>query len=140
MTFKTDLMRYNELADKNTRKGGPLVKIQNDPRITRVGHFIRRWSIDELPELFLVLIGKISLVGPRPHMPEEVAKYTDQQRRVMTVKPGITGMAQVSGRSDLNFSEEVLLDIWYIENWSPWLDLAILFKTPLAVITRRKNE
>jgi exopolysaccharide biosynthesis polyprenyl glycosylphosphotransferase len=134
----THNQRYNELADQNLRQEGPLVKIKDDPRVTRVGRFIRRWSIDELPELFLVLTGHMSLVGPRPHLPEEVEQYDDTQRRVLTVKPGITGLAQVSGRSDLEFDEEARLDIWYIENWSPWLDLAILIKTPWAVISRRQ--
>ncbi|MEK9151985.1 MAG: sugar transferase, partial [Patescibacteria group bacterium] len=95
------------------------------------------YSIDELPELFLVLAGKMSLVGPRPHFPEEVAGYKDHQRKVMTVKPGITGMAQVSGRADLDFEDEVRLDTWYIENWSPWLDMSILLKTPFAVFSRK---
>lgn len=133
----THSMRYEELAERNERKGGPLVKIKDDPRVTKVGRFIRRYSIDELPELFLVLAGSMSLVGPRPHLPEEVAKYTDAQRRVLIIKPGITGMAQVSGRSDLTFDEEVRLDTYYIENWSPWLDLSILVKTPFAVFARR---
>ncbi|MBN1584987.1 sugar transferase [Candidatus Uhrbacteria bacterium] len=140
MRHRSHNLRYSELADRNTRQGGPLVKIKDDPRITRVGRFIRRWSIDELPEIFLVLSGKMSLVGPRPHLPEEVDRYADWQRRVLNVKPGITGMGQVSGRSDLNFDEEARLDIWYMENWSPWLDLAILAKTPWAVIARRQNE
>lgn len=130
-------LRYTDLAAKDTRKDGPLVKIKDDPRVTRVGKFIRKYSIDELPELFLVLIGKMSLVGPRPHLPEEVAKYTDHQRRVMTVKPGITGMAQVSGRADLTFEDEVKLDTYYIENWTPWTDLAILAKTPFVVLNRK---
>jgi exopolysaccharide biosynthesis polyprenyl glycosylphosphotransferase len=133
----THLMRYHELAKKNTRKGSPLVKIQNDPRITRVGRFIRKTSIDELPEFFLVLIGKMSLVGPRPHLPEEVNEYKDEQRKVLTIKPGITGMAQISGRADLDFDQEVRLDIYYIEHWSPWLDLYILLKTPLVVLFRK---
>jgi exopolysaccharide biosynthesis polyprenyl glycosylphosphotransferase len=136
----TDNMRYNELSDKNIRQDGPMVKIEGDPRITRIGKFIRRWSIDELPELFLVFIGKMSLVGPRPHLPEEVAKYEQHHKKTLTVKPGISGLAQVSGRSDLLFEEEVKLDIYYIENWSLLLDLAILFKTPLAVIKHRKAE
>jgi exopolysaccharide biosynthesis polyprenyl glycosylphosphotransferase len=130
-------LRYTELAEKDARRDGPLVKIKDDPRVTRVGAFIRKYSIDELPELFLVLVGKMSLVGPRPHLPEEVAKYKDHQRRVLTVKPGITGMAQVSGRADLTFDEEVKLDTYYIENWSPWTDLAILAKTPLVVLGRK---
>jgi exopolysaccharide biosynthesis polyprenyl glycosylphosphotransferase len=133
----THNQRYGELADLDTRQEGPLVKIKNDPRVTRVGHFIRQYSIDELPELFLVLFGSMSLVGPRPHLPEEVAQYKDHQRRVLTVKPGITGLAQVSGRADLTFDEEVKLDTYYIENWSPWLDLAILMKTPFVVLSRK---
>ncbi len=133
----THNLRYTELAEKDTRKDGPLVKIKDDPRITRVGRFIRRFSLDELPELFLVLWGTMSLVGPRPHLPEEVDRYEDHHRRVLTVKPGITGMAQVSGRADLGFEDEIRLDIFYIENWSPWLDLAILFKTPAVVFMRK---
>lgn len=136
----TDNMRYNELSDKNIRKDGPMVKIEDDPRVTRVGRFIRRWSIDELPELFLVFIGRMSLVGPRPHLPEEVAKYEQHHRKTLTIKPGITGLAQVSGRSDLLFEEEVKLDIYYIENWSLLLDISILLRTPLAVFKNRKAE
>jgi exopolysaccharide biosynthesis polyprenyl glycosylphosphotransferase len=133
------MMRYKELAKQDTRKGSPLVKIHNDPRVTRVGEFIRKFSIDELPELFLVLQGKMSLVGPRPHLPEEVERYKPEQRRVLTIKPGITGLAQTSGRSDLDFDEEVRLDMFYIEHWNPWLDLVILLKTPWVVITPSKS-
>ena len=140
MLPNTDSQRYQELAKYNLRTDGPMVKIQNDPRITRVGKFIRRFSIDELPELFLVFIGSMSLVGPRPHLPEEVAKYQSHHKKVLTIKPGITGMAQVSGRSDLSFEDEVKLDTYYIENWSLWLDLIILLKTPLAVIKNRQAE
>jgi len=122
------------------RAGTPVMKFKNDPRITRVGKFIRHLSLDELPELFNVLIGKMSLVGPRPHEVEEVAKYSISQKKVLTIKPGMTGMAQVSGRSDLDFSEEIRLDIWYMENWSPKLDWLILLKTPLAVLKRRKTK
>ncbi len=136
----THNMRYNELADKNIRNDGPVVKIKDDPRITRVGKFIRRWSIDELPELFLVLKGDMSLVGPRPHLPEEVAKYEAHHKKVLTIKPGITGLAQISGRSDLSFEDEVRLDTYYIENWSLLLDLSILLRTPLAVIRSRQAE
>ena len=136
----TDSMRYNELADKDVRADGPMVKIKDDPRITRVGKFIRRWSVDELPELFLVLAGKISLVGPRPHLPEEVAKYEHHHKKILAIKPGITGLAQISGRSDLTFEDEVKLDNYYIENWSLLLDLAILLRTPAAVIKGRKAE
>ncbi len=140
MIDRADNMRYKELANLNLRSDGPLVKIKDDPRVTRVGKFIRRFSIDELSELFLVFIGKMSLVGPRPHLPEEVAKYEQHHRKVLTIKPGITGLAQVSGRSDLAFEEEVKLDIYYIENWSLLLDLSILLKTPLAVLKHRSAE
>lgn len=128
--------RYGELAHLDTRQG-PLVKLKDDPRVTRVGGFIRKWSIDELAELFLVLVGRMSLVGPRPHLPEEVAKYEPHQRKVLTVKPGITGLAQISGRADLDFDEEVALDVRYIEHWTPWLDLYILLKTPAVVLFRK---
>lgn len=140
MIPNSDSMRYKELADRNLRSEGPLVKIKDDPRVTRVGRLIRRWSIDELPELFLVFIGRMSLVGPRPHLPEEVAKYENYHRKTLTVRPGITGLAQVSGRSDLLFEEEAKLDIYYIENWSFLLDISILLKTPLAVLKHREAE
>lgn len=129
-------------ADKNanTRSADPLHKIKDDPRVTRFGKFIRRWSIDELPQLFNVLRGDISLVGPRPHMTLETAKYESHHKKVLTIKPGITGLAQISGRSDLTFEEEVKLDTYYIENWSLSLDLSILLRTPLAVFKKRKVE
>jgi len=136
----TDSLRYTELNKLNLRTDSPLVKIKDDPRITRVGKFIRRFSIDELSELFLVWIGSMSLVGPRPHLPEEVAKYQSHHKKVLTIKPGITGLAQVSGRSDLSFEDEVRLDAYYIENWSLWLDFIILVRTPLAVLKPRKAE
>lgn len=134
MKHKTDNQRYKELADQNIRKDGPLVKIAADPRITKVGKFIRRYSIDELPQLWNVLIGHMSLVGPRPHLPEEVANYKRHHHFVLNIKPGLTGLAQISGRSDLNFEDEVKLDRFYIENWSIWLDLKIIFKTLFVVL------
>jgi exopolysaccharide biosynthesis polyprenyl glycosylphosphotransferase len=121
----------------NERDGTPLFKLSHDPRITRVGRLIRKLSLDELPEFYLVLFGKMSLIGPRPHLPGEVAQYKDNQKRVLTIKPGITGMAQVGGRADLDFDDEVRLDLHYIENWSPLLDLIILAKTPLVVLFGR---
>lgn len=139
MVDKSDSLRYSKALQELNLREGPLVKIKNDPRITRVGKFIRKYSIDELPELFLVFIGKMSLVGPRPHLPEEVAKYKDYQRKVLDIKPGITGLAQVSGRSDLDFDEEVKLDTYYIENWSLWLDIQILLKTPKVVLFPKRE-
>ena len=121
--MKSDMMKYNERPD------GPLFKIKNDPRVTRVGKWLRKTSLDELPQLFNVLIGQMSLVGPRPHEPEEVSKYQRGYKKLLTIKPGMTGMAQVSGRSDLPFAEEAKLDIFYIENWSVLLDFIIFLKT-----------
>lgn len=134
---KAALAYEQQLIREHGLKEGPVYKIKDDPRVTRVGAFIRRYSIDELPQLFNVLAGSMSLVGPRPHQPREVAKYERDQRRVLTIKPGITGIAQVSGRSNLAFEEESRLDRFYIENWTPILDLAILLKTPLAVTGRK---
>lgn len=131
--MKKELLVYNE------RQDGPLFKMKNDPRITKVGKVLRRWSIDELPQLLNVLRGEMSLVGPRPHEPEEVSQYKKHHRKVLTIKPGMTGMAQVSGRSDLEFEEEVRLDSFYVENWKPWLDLFIFFKTFIIVLSRRSG-
>jgi exopolysaccharide biosynthesis polyprenyl glycosylphosphotransferase len=121
-----DLKR--NLEHLNHRKG-PLFKIKNDPRITRFGAFLRKTSIDELPQLFNVIKGDMSLVGPRPHLVEEVAMYKKHHKKVLAIKPGITGIAQISGRSDLDFEEEVKLDTYYIENWSLLFDIIILLKT-----------
>ena len=130
MHDKTHSLRYSkELASQNLRAGSPLVKIKNDPRITRVGRFIRQFSIDELPSLWNVFIGNMSLVGPRPHLPEEVAHYKRHHKFVLTIKPGITGLPQTSGRSDINFETETRLDRFYIENWSIWFDIKLVFKT-----------
>ena len=134
MKPNTHNLRYTLLAEQNLRKDSPLVKIKDDPRVTKVGKFLRKTSIDELPQLFNVLIGHMSLVGPRPHLPEEVAKYKRHHKFVLTSKPGITGMAQISGRSDLDFEEEIRLDSYYIENWSLWLDIKIILKTLGALL------
>ena len=116
---------------------GPLFKMRNDPRRTRLGRFIRRTSLDELPQFFNVLRGEISLVGPRAPLPNEVAQYHEWHKRRLDVPQGLTGLSQVSGRSELTFDEMVMLDIYYIENWSPWLDLWILLKTIPTVLLAR---
>ncbi len=134
---KAALAYEQQLIRERGIKAGPVYKIKDDPRVTRVGRFLRRYSIDEIPQLFNVLKGDMSLVGPRPHQPREVAKYERHQRRVLTIRPGITGLAQVSGRSDLDFEDEIKLDTFYIENWSPLMDLAILMKTPAAVLGKK---
>lgn len=128
----------DELVEqRNLKKGSAVYKINNDPRVTPLGGFIRKTSIDELPQLFNVLAGNMSLVGPRPHQPREVKFYTKEQRTTLMVKPGITGLAQISGRSDLTFDEEARLDIYYIENWTIWTDLEIIFKTFSSIFTGR---
>jgi exopolysaccharide biosynthesis polyprenyl glycosylphosphotransferase len=110
-----------------------LLRVPDDVRVTRAGRILRRFSIDEIPQLYNVLKGEMSLVGPRPHMPSEVAHYKDWQRRKFDVLPGMTGLTQIRGRKDLSLDEMVRLDIYYIENWSPLLDVQILLKTAPAV-------
>jgi exopolysaccharide biosynthesis polyprenyl glycosylphosphotransferase len=124
--------RKTHLADSN-QAAGALFKMRDDPRITRPGAWLRRWSLDEIPQLINVLIGEMSLVGPRPALPSEVARYHDHMRRRLVVKPGITGLWQVNGRSDLSWADAVRLDLRYVENWSLALDLQVLWKTWSAV-------
>jgi exopolysaccharide biosynthesis polyprenyl glycosylphosphotransferase len=124
--------RKVELAARNQSQG-PLFKIRKDPRLTRLGGWLRRWSLDEIPQLLNVLAGDMSLVGPRPALPEEAAMYGDHVRRRLAVKPGMTGLWQVNGRSDLSWDESVRLDLRYVENWSLMLDVQILWKTCAAV-------
>lgn len=126
-----------DIAHLSHRTDGPLFKIKNDPRVTPIGKVLRRLTLDELPQLFNVLVGQMSLIGPRPHLPEEVDRYTDYQRRLFIVKPGMTGLAQISGRSDLKFDEEVQFDMRYIEEWSPLLDLWIFWRTFFVVLFGR---
>ena len=104
-------------------------KIENDPRVTRVGRFIRKTSLDELPNLFCVWIGSMSIVGPRPHMPNEIAQYQSWQKRLLSIKPGITGYAQVFGRDKLSFEQEAKLDLYYIQHRSLFLDLYVIIMT-----------
>lgn len=137
MRPNTHNMRYSALSGQNARAGTSVVKIKNDPRVTNVGMFIRRYSLDELPEFILVLKGDMSIVGPRPHLPEEVEKYSGRHKKNLTIKPGITGLAQISGRADLDFEDEARLDAYYIENWSMWMDLYILLKTPFVVLGKK---
>lgn len=120
--LKAKLMDQNEAI-------GPVFKIKNDPRVTKVGRFIRKTSIDELPQLWNVLKGEMSLVGPRPPLPREVAQYTEYDKQRLLVTPGCTGLWQVSGRSNVGFEEMVELDLKYIQNQSIFLDLKIIFKT-----------
>lgn len=125
---------HKKLVEEKSVRKGPVKKVGGDPRRTRVGRFLERWSLDELPQFYNVLKGEMSLVGPRPHLPEEVAGYERQHKKLFNIKPGITGLAQISGRSDLDFDEEAKIDIYYIENWSLGLDLKIMLKTPFVAL------
>jgi lipopolysaccharide/colanic/teichoic acid biosynthesis glycosyltransferase len=123
-----------ELLSQNQHSEGVTFKMRNDPRITPVGRFIRKTSIDELPQLWCVLVGDMSLVGPRPPLPQEVQQYNLIQRRRLDVKPGLTCFWQVEGRGDIPFSQQVELDVQYIHSQSWWLDIWLLLKTVPAVI------
>jgi len=125
--------RLSELKEFN-EADGPLFKMKNDPRITRTGRFLRKFSIDELPQIINVLRGELSLVGPRPTIPEEVLEYTEWEMKRLDVKQGITGLWQISGRSELNFEEMTRLDLYYIQNWSIMMDFMIIIKTLPAVL------
>ncbi len=129
--------RKKELLASND-SDGVLFKLRKDPRVTALGAHLRRWSLDELPQLFNIFLGHMSLVGPRPALPEEADMYAEHVRRRLVVKPGLTGLWQVSGRSDLSWEESVRLDLRYVENWSFALDLQILWKT-LSVLVRRSG-
>ncbi|MBE6384049.1 MAG: sugar transferase [Lentisphaerae bacterium] len=126
---KAELMKHNESGD------GVIFKMKHDPRITPVGRFIRKFSIDELPQLFNVLLGDMSLVGPRPPLPSEVRTYTLEERKRLNITPGITCLWQVSGRSELPFSKQIALDKEYIASRGVWKDFLILLKTIPAILT-----
>jgi exopolysaccharide biosynthesis polyprenyl glycosylphosphotransferase len=128
-TLMADLVHQNEVD-------GPLFKLKNDPRVTRVGHILRRFSLDELPQLWNVLRGDMSLVGPRPALPREITSWGPELHQRLRVKPGITGMWQVNGRSNASFEDYARLDLYYVDNWSLLTDLAIIVKTVVAVLRR----
>jgi lipopolysaccharide/colanic/teichoic acid biosynthesis glycosyltransferase len=138
--FRTMVMgaerRVAELWHRN-ESNDVLFKLRQDPRVTRVGRVLRRFSLDELPQLVNVLLGTMSLVGPRPALPSETERYGRATSRRLLVKPGITGLWQVSGRSDLSWEDSVRLDLYYVENWSFAGDIQILWKTVHAVISSR---
>jgi len=134
MVMNADKIK-DQLLEENESKDGVIFKMKKDPRVTKVGRFIRRFSIDELPQLVNVLKGDMSLVGPRPPLPREVAEYNLEDRKRLHVTPGITCLWQVGGRSDIPFSEQVELDKQYIQSKSLWQDIKILIKTIPAVIS-----
>jgi exopolysaccharide biosynthesis polyprenyl glycosylphosphotransferase len=132
-TMYEDAERRQSELEKHNEMGGAIFKMKRDPRVTPIGQFLRRWSLDELPQLFNVLRGDMSLVGPRPLPQRDFDRLADWHRKRYLVLPGITGLWQVSGRSELDFDELVRLDFLYLENWSVFLDLSILLKTIPAV-------
>ena len=130
-----ELLKLRTMVVGAERIGAGLAVNEGDPRITRVGRLLRRLSLDELPQLWNVLRGEMSLIGPRPTLSYQVERYTPRQRRRLDVKPGITGWAQVHGRAKLPWDERIELDVWYVEHQSLWLDLQILLRTPLALLS-----
>jgi exopolysaccharide biosynthesis polyprenyl glycosylphosphotransferase len=136
-SMRQDADRLLPTIRQHNEASGPLFKMRADPRVTRVGRVLRRLSLDELPQLFNVLKGEMSLVGPRPPIPSEVEQYEDWQHGRLRAMPGITGLWQVSGRSEVPFHDMVRLDLHYIRNWSLGLDLEILWRTIPAVLTSR---
>lgn len=140
LKFRTMVPNADQLREQlmtQNEADGPMFKIKDDPRVTAIGRVLRRTSLDEIPNLWNVLRGEMSLVGPRPAIPEEVARYEPWQRRRLQVMPGVTGLWQATGRSDTTFDEYVRLDIYYIEHWSLWLDIRILLATIPSVLSGR---
>jgi exopolysaccharide biosynthesis polyprenyl glycosylphosphotransferase len=133
-TMHTDAEARLAAMSRQNEHAGVLFKIRADPRVTRSGRLMRRYSLDELPQLINVLLGEMSLVGPRPPLPAEVEQYPHDMRRRLVVKPGMTGLWQVSGRSDLSWEDSIRLDLRYVENWSLTVDLVILIRTATAVV------
>ena len=129
-----DADEHKETLRKKSEVDGPIFKIRNDPRLTTVGKILRRYSLDELPQLFNVIKGDMSLVGPRPFPIEESENFENKHIPRLNIRPGMTGLAQVKGRSDLKFDNCIRWDMWYIANWSLWLDLKILLWTIPAVL------
>ncbi len=133
------LERYLQEHPEKQKEWEEFKKLKNyDPRVTKVGKFLRKYSLDELPQLFNVLKGEMSLVGPRPYIPKELEKLSESKEVILSVKPGITGLWQVLGRNDLSFSQRIDIDRWYVYNWSLWLDFVILLKTLRAIFDKDK--
>jgi len=130
------IFKFRTMVQNAEKMGAGVFVEEEDPRITRVGKFLRHSSLDELPQLINIVRGEMSLVGPRPTLPYQVENYDQRQMRRLEVKPGITGWAQVNGRSALTWPERIELDLWYIDNWSLWLDLKIILKTFLVVLKK----
>jgi lipopolysaccharide/colanic/teichoic acid biosynthesis glycosyltransferase len=136
-TMIADADLQKEALERANEAGGALFKIRDDPRVTPIGRMLRRLSLDEVPNVINVLRGEMSLVGPRRLPVRDYLRLERWRRSRYNVLPGVTGLWQVAGRSDLSFDDLVRLDFYYLENWSVWMDLTILFKTPFAVLARR---
>ncbi len=129
-----ELLKLRTMVVGAEKLGAGWAVDRDDPRITRVGRILRRLSLDELPQLWNVIRGDMSLIGPRPTLRYQVDRYTDRQRRRLEVRPGLTGWAQVHGRAELPWEERIELDVWYVEHRSPWVDLRILVRTPRTLV------
>ena len=141
MLFRSDAEEIKKNLMSQNQMSGGMFKMDNDPRITKIGHFIRKTSLDELPKFWNVLKGDMSLVGTRPPTLDEYESYTPEQKRRLSFKPGITGSWQVSGRSNItNFDEVVKLDVEYIDNWTIWSDIKILLKTIVVVFKKEGSK
>ena len=132
-----DMLKFRTMRPDAEKVTGAVLATEGDPRVTRVGRFLRKTRLDELPQFWNVLLGDMSLVGPRPPIPEEVAQYERWQRRRLAMKPGLTCLWQISGRNELDFEQWMRLDLQYIDSWSPWLDFKILAKTVPVVLSGR---
>jgi undecaprenyl phosphate N,N'-diacetylbacillosamine 1-phosphate transferase len=132
------VIKFRTMVMGAEKKGAGVFVLKDDPRITRVGKILRHTSLDELPQLFNILKGEMSVVGPRPALPYQIDNYTDRQKQRLKVKPGITGWSQVKGRSSLTWPERIEQDLWYIDNWSLWLDIKIFLMT-VKVVFEREN-
>jgi exopolysaccharide biosynthesis polyprenyl glycosylphosphotransferase len=136
LKIEKDLIEKQNIKQSDS----PLYKIKDDPRMTRVGKFLEKTSLDEIPQFFNVLLGNMSVVGPRPHQPREVEKYKFHHYKVLNIKPGITGLAQINGRSDLSFEKEVFFDTYYVEHWHFLLDIYIIIATPITLLLNRHKS
>ena len=130
-------LKFRTMVDKAIEQGTGYAITENDQRITRVGKFLREWSLDEMPQIINVLKGDMSLVGPRPSWPYQVDRYTEAQLGRLRVKPGLTGLAAIRGRNAIPWEQRIEMDNWYIDHWSMWLDLKILVMTPWKVMTKQ---
>ncbi len=133
------IFKFRTMVDGAVNMGLGYTVARDDSRITRIGNFLRNWGLDELPQLINVLRGEMSIVGPRATLKYQVDQYDDFQRKRLVVRPGITGWALINGRNKLSWEERIKLDIWYIENWSLWLDLKIIFKTFIVVLITKEG-